>query len=79
MAGKILIGLGMLFTIGGGLLYLAVMSTVSIAAGYQASVQEYAHSNQLIGATIASWIAGFGILLACSGGLVLGMRRMRRA
>jgi hypothetical protein len=78
MAGKILIGLGVLLVIGGGLLYLAVMSTVSIAAGYQPTVQEYAHNNQLIGAAIAGWIAALGGVALLSGLMVGIVQRARR-
>ncbi len=77
MIGRLLIIAGMAVAVLAGLLALAVVSTVGIAAAYQPSVQEYNHTNVLIGLAMARWLAGAGTTLALSGSLMLLLRPRR--
>lgn len=78
MIGRLLIIAGIAVAVLAGLLALAVVSTVGIAAAYQPSVQEYNHANVLIGLAMARWLTGIGAALALGGSLMVLLRRLRR-
>jgi hypothetical protein len=80
MAGKLLIGAGIIFMLLGGGVYVTELNALQMVhASFETSVQHYAGESAAIGMVVAQILASIGLLFAITGVVVWAIRNRQRA